>query len=65
MADVITFATTGVTYYNGSAIGYVSPMGVMHKINPHIEHNVIASQSGILNTRFDDVGPSGTTYYSA
>ena len=68
MPDVLQFATTGVTFYNGSAIGYISPVGPMtnlRKINPPIEQNIFARQSGILDTRFDNAFPSGTTYYTA
>jgi hypothetical protein len=68
MPDVLKFATTGVTFFNGSAIGYISrvgPMTNLKKINPPIEQNVFAIQSGILDTRFDDAFPSGTTYYTA
>jgi hypothetical protein len=65
MPDVMVFATTGVVYRNGSAISYVSSQGAVHKIPPNIEHNIMARQSGILDTRFDNAHPSGTTYYTA
>jgi hypothetical protein len=64
MADVISFAGTGVTYKNGTATVYADKLGNTKKVNARIEHNVIVSQSGILNTRFDDCGPSGSYYFA-
>ena len=59
MADVISFAGTGVTYKNGTATVYADKLGNTQKVNSEVVHNVIAVQSGILDTRLDD-----RTYYT-
>ena len=59
MPDVIAFASTGVTYKNGTATVCADELGNTKKVNARVEHNVIASQSGILDTRLDD-----RTYYT-
>lgn len=64
MADVITFAGTGVTYKNGTAVVLADKLGNTQKVDAKIEHNVVVQQSGILNTRFDDCGPSGSYYFA-
>ena len=58
MADVISFAGTGVTYKNGTATVYADKLGNTKKVNARVEHNVVVQQSGILDTRMDD-----KTYY--
>ena len=64
MPDVVTYAGTGVTYKNGSSVTYVSKLGNTKVINPRVEHNVVTQQSGILDTRFDNCGPSGNYYFT-
>lgn len=59
MPDVVSFASTGVTYKNGTATVYADQLGNTKKVNPRIEHNVVVQQSGILDVRFDD-----KTYYT-
>jgi hypothetical protein len=59
MADVISFASTGVTYKNGTAVVWTDKLGNTKKVNARIEHNVVVQQSGILDTRMDD-----KTYYT-
>ena len=54
MADVIAFASTGVTYKNGTATVMADKLGNTKKVSARVEHNVIVQQSGILDTRFDD-----------
>jgi hypothetical protein len=61
MPDIIAFATTGVVYKNGSAVvggGVVG--GNAQTIPVKIERSVIVAQSGILDTRFDEI-----RYYSS
>lgn len=60
MPDVIAFASTGVTYKNGTATVCADELGNTKKVNARVEHNVIVSQSGILDSRFDN-----PTYYTA
>lgn len=60
MADVISFAGTGVTYKNGTATVYADKLGNTKKVNARVEHNVVVQQSGILDTRMDD-----KTYYTS
>lgn len=60
MADVVTYATTGnVEYKNGTIITGVDKLGNIQTVDAAIEHNQIASQSGILDSRNDD-----KSYYS-
>lgn len=54
MADVIAFASTGVTYKNGTATVCADKLGNVKKVNPRVEHNVIVAQSGIMDSRNDD-----------
>ena len=63
MPDVVSFASTGVVYKHGTAV-IVDKLGNTKKVNPRIEHNVVAAQSGILDTRFDNCGPSGSYYFA-
>ena len=64
MPDVIAFASTGVTYKQGTAVAYADKFGNTSKITarvlPSVQTNVVVSQSGILDGRFDN-----PTYYSA
>jgi hypothetical protein len=60
MPDVVSFAGTGVVYKNGTATVYADKLGNTKKVNPRVEHNVVVSQSGILDSRIDD-----KTYYSS
>ena len=60
MADVISFAGTGVTYKDGTAVVWADKLGNTQKVNARIEHNVVVQQSGILDSRFDN-----PTYYTA
>jgi hypothetical protein len=60
MADVISFAGTGVTYKDGTAVVWADKLGNTQKVNAKIEHNVVVQQSGILDSRFDN-----PTYYTA
>jgi len=60
MADVISFAGTGVTYKNGTATVYADKLGNTKKVNARVEHNVVVQQSGILDARMDD-----KTYYTS
>ena len=64
MPDIVSFASTGVTYKNGTATVCADKLGNTKKVNPRVEHNVIAAQSGILDTRFDNCGPSGSYYFA-
>lgn len=59
MPDVVSFASTGVVYKNGTAIVYGDKLGNTKKVNPKIEHNIVVQQSGILDSRMDD-----KTYYT-
>ena len=54
MPDVIAYASTGVTYKNGTATVCADKLGNTKKVNARIEHNVVVQQSGILDSRFDD-----------
>jgi hypothetical protein len=54
MADVISFAGTGITYKNGTATVYADKLGNTKKVNARVEHNIVVQQSGILDTRNDD-----------
>jgi hypothetical protein len=54
MADVVSFAGTGVTYKDGTAVVWADKLGNTQKVNARIEHNVVVQQSGILDSRFDD-----------
>jgi hypothetical protein len=65
MPDVISYASTGVvTYKQGTAVAYADKFGNTSKITarvlPSVQTNVVVSQSGILDGRFDN-----PTYYSA
>ncbi len=60
MADVISFAGTGVTYKDGTAVVWADKLGNTQKVNAKVEHNVVVQQSGILDSRFDN-----PTYYTA
>jgi hypothetical protein len=60
MADVVSFAGTGVTYKDGTAVVWADKLGNTQKVNARIEHNVVVQQSGILDSRFDN-----PTYYTA
>lgn len=53
MSDIISFATTGVTYRTGSTIVSANKLGSIQKLLPRIEHNVVTSQSGIMDDRLD------------
>ena len=64
MPDIMTFASTGVTYKNGTAIVWADKLGNTQKVNAKIERSVLVAQSGILDTRFDDCGPSGSYYFA-
>lgn len=59
MPDVIAYASTGVTYKNGTATVCADKLGNTKKVNPRVEHNVFVAQSGIMDTRNDD-----KTYYT-
>jgi len=59
MADVVSFAGTGVVYKHGTIVVLADKLGNTQKVNARVEHNVIVSQSGILDTRLDD-----RTYYT-
>lgn len=60
MADVISYASTGnVVYKNGTIITMADKLGNVKVVNAEVEHNQIASQSGILDSRNDDI-----TYYT-
>jgi hypothetical protein len=58
MPDVVSFASTGVVYKNGTATVYADELGNTKKVNPKalpsIQTNIVVSQSGILDSRFDD-----------
>lgn len=54
MADVVSFAGTGVTYKDGTAVVWADKLGNTQKVNARIEHNVVVQQSGIMDTRNDD-----------
>jgi hypothetical protein len=64
MTDVIAYASTGVTYKNGTTVVWADKLGNTKIVNAKIEHNVVVAQSGILSTRFDDCGPSGSYYFA-
>lgn len=60
MADVIAYANTGVVYKNGNAVIGASVVANLQTIPVKIERSVLVSQSGSLDTRFDDI-----RYYSS
>lgn len=60
MPDVIAYAGTGVVYSNGTIVVMADKFGNTKKILPDLEHNVVVQQSGILDSRFDNL-----TYYTA
>ena len=59
MPDIMVYASTGVTYKNGTAVVYADKIGNTKTANARVEHNVCANQSGVLDTRNDD-----KTYYT-
>ena len=54
MPDVISYASTGVAYKDGTAVVWADKLGNTQKVNARIEHNVVVQQSGIMDTRNDD-----------
>ena len=59
MPDIVNFATTGIVYKNGSIVVGATVKPNIQTINVKIERNVVAAQSGTLDSRFDD-----KTYYT-
>lgn len=57
MPDVVSFASTGVTYKQGTAVAYANNLGNTSKIVAKVlasKTNIVVAQSGILDTRNDD-----------
>jgi len=54
MPDIVNFATTGIVYKNGSIVVGATVKPNIKTINVKIERNVVAAQSGILDSRNDD-----------
>jgi pyrimidine operon attenuation protein/uracil phosphoribosyltransferase len=62
MPDVIQKAVSSNSYKNGTTVVSISPLGIIvnNKIDPKINQiSQITTQSGVLDSRFDDV-----RYYS-
>lgn len=61
MPDVVQYviAATG-DIKNGRVVVGANKLGSYSAVNPKIDKDVVAAQSGILDARFDD-----KTYYSA